>query len=82
MSLPIITDFHLALTLTSLDVFIVASIMPLPSVMMPDPEACLLASIAPSFRSLGIGAIQHVITIAGKPFLMTAAWPVIWLQGM
>ena len=34
MSLPIIIDSHLALTLTSFDVLIVASIMPLPFVMM------------------------------------------------
>ena len=34
MSLPIIIDFHHAWTLASFDVLIVASIMPLPSVMM------------------------------------------------
>ena len=40
---------------------------PLP-VSSSDPEACLLPSIAPAFRSLGIGTIQHVITNVGKPF--------------
>ena len=60
MSLPIIIDFHLALTLISFDALIVASIMPLPCVMMSVYwiSTCLNRC---QFH-LGIGITQHVVS--------------------